>query len=215
MAEETESKRYAFFLGCIAPNRYPQLEKSTRYVMERLGYELVDLERAACCPAPGVFRSFDKYDWMVAGARNLCIAEKMGLNVLTICNGCFGTLQDINKHLKSDEVARNKVNEKLRLIGDYEFKGTIEVKHFAQLLASDIGPSEIQPYIVRKIHAKVAIHYGCHLLKPTWIRQVAGAEGPRFLEEYIEALGMESIEFKDKLTCCGAGGGVKIGRAHV
>ena len=84
--------------------------------MEKLGYELLDMERAACCPAPGVFRSFNKVDWMVHAARNLCIAEKMDTDILTVCNGCFGTLQEVNKHLKQDESAKNQVNEKLKLL---------------------------------------------------------------------------------------------------
>jgi heterodisulfide reductase subunit B2 len=204
-----EKKQFAFYLGCIMPNRYPQIEKATRFVMGKLGYELLDMERAACCPAPGVLRSFDKFDWMVAGARNICIAEKMGVDILTVCNGCFGTLMDVNKHLIESEETREKVNEKLKLLGDYEFKGTIRVRHVAELLAIDIGPTEIQNHIVRKVKAKIAIHYGCHFLKPTNIRQIESAESPVILEEFVEALGSESLEFKNKLTCCGAGGGIK------
>ena len=42
------------------------------------------------------------------------------IDIITICNGCFGTLKDINVHLKEDEEARAKVNAKLKLLGDYE-----------------------------------------------------------------------------------------------
>jgi len=200
---------FAFFLGCIMPNRYPQIEKATKFVMDKLGYELLDMEKAACCPAPGVFRSFVKADWMVFGARNLCIAEKMDADILTVCNGCFGTLQEINKHLKEDEDMRAQVNEKLKELGDYEFKGTIEVRHIAEVLGYDVGSWGIEDVIVRKLDANAAIHYGCHFLKPTRIREIESSENPTIIEEFIEALGVQSVRFKEQLTCCGAGGGVK------
>ncbi len=202
-------KTFAFFLGCIMPNRYPQIEKATRFVMEKLGYKLLDLERATCCPAPGVFRSFNKLDWTVTAARNICLAEKQGVDILTVCNGCFGTLQDVNRRLKEDETLRAQVNEKLKRVGDYEFKGTINVRHIAEVLGFEIGPEKIKEFLVRKVKAKVAIHYGCHFLKPTRIREIQSAEAPTILEDYATALGVESLEFSNKHTCCGAGGGVK------
>ncbi len=109
--------KYAFFLGCIAPLRYPGIEKSTRVVSEALGLELVDLKDASCCPAPGVIRAFDKYTWLAAAARNLALAEKEGLDILTICNGCYGSLFDAAHELAEDKEALAKVNEVLAKIG--------------------------------------------------------------------------------------------------
>ncbi len=205
----SENKSFAFFLGCIMPNRYPQIEKATRFIMEKLGWELKDMARASCCPAPGVFRSFDKQDWMVAAARNINIAEKMNSDILTVCNGCFGTLQEVNHHLKENDVSKEKVNQKLKEIGDYEYKGAVEVRHIAEFLGFQIGPQEIQKYLVRKVNATAAIHYGCHFLKPSKTRNIQSPEKPTILEEYVEALGVKSLDFKNKHTCCGAGGGVK------
>ncbi|MFX0074931.1 MAG: CoB--CoM heterodisulfide reductase subunit B [Candidatus Hermodarchaeota archaeon] len=200
---------FAFFLGCIMPNRYPAIEKATKFVMEKLGYEILEMERASCCPAPGVFRSFNKVDWMVAGARNICIAEQLDADILTVCNGCFGTLQEINKHLKENEEHRELVNKKLKLIGDYEFKGTIDVRHVTEVLGYEVGPWGVEDLITRKMNARAAIHYGCHFLKPTRIREIESSEEPTIIEEFLEVLGVESVRFKEQLTCCGAGGGVK------
>lgn len=56
------------------------------------------------------------------------------IQISGVCNGCFGTLKDINVHLKEDEEAREKINEKLKLLGDYEYKGLINVRHIAEFL---------------------------------------------------------------------------------
>ena len=102
--------KYAFFLGCIAPLRYPGIEKSTRKVAEALGIELVDLADASCCPAPGVIRSFDKKTWIAAAARNLALAEKEGLEIVTICNGCYGSLFDAAHELAHDAELLANIN---------------------------------------------------------------------------------------------------------
>lgn len=204
-----KEKTFAFFLGCIMPNRYPQIEKATKYVMEKLGYDILEMERASCCPAPGVFRSFNKVDWMIAAARNISIAEKLDADILTVCNGCFGTLQEVNKRIKEDEELKEKVNSRLKDLGDYQVNGTISVRHIAEVLGWEVGPWGIEDHIVRKLNAKTTVHYGCHFLKPTKIRELDSSENPTIIEDYIEALGIESLDFREKLTCCGAGGGIK------
>ncbi|MHA1745286.1 MAG: CoB--CoM heterodisulfide reductase subunit B [Promethearchaeota archaeon] len=199
---------FSFFLGCIMPNRYPQIESATHYVMEKLGYELIAMEQTTCCPAPGVFRSFDKLDWMIVAARNICIAEKNDADILTVCNGCFGTLLDVNKHLKENPEDAKKVNEKLKDLGDYEWKGTVRVRHIAEFISLELGVSTLVPHVTRHVNATAVVHYGCHLIKPGRIRQLSSTENPIFLDEFVEFLGVRSLDFRKKLTCCGAGGGV-------
>jgi len=84
--------KFYHFLGCIIPHRYPSIEKATRLVFEDLGVELLDMVGATCCPAPGVFGSFDRVTWASIAARNLTIAEEGGHPITTGCNGCFASL---------------------------------------------------------------------------------------------------------------------------
>ncbi|MBQ7701816.1 MAG: CoB--CoM heterodisulfide reductase subunit B, partial [Candidatus Methanomethylophilaceae archaeon] len=202
--------KYAFFLGCIAPLRYPGIEKSTRVVSEALGLELVDLKDASCCPAPGVIRAFDKYTWLAAAARNLALAEKEGLDILTICNGCYGSLFDAAHELAEDKEALAKVNEVLAKIG-LEYKGTTKVRHFAEVLYNEVGVEAIKAKITKPLEYQVAAFYGCHFLKPSKIKQLDDPENPHILDDLIEATGAKSMPRKQKVMCCGAGGGLRAG----
>jgi len=87
--------KFLLFLGCVIPYRLPSYEVSARKVLGKLGVELVEMPDFNCCGFP-----MDPIDHELAltlAARNLSLAEQEGLNILTLCNGCFGTL---NKRIK-------------------------------------------------------------------------------------------------------------------
>lgn len=199
---------YGLFLGCIAPLRYPGIESSTRGVFDELGVEYTNLEGASCCPAPGVTRSFSQKTWLTIGARNLAIAEKNNLDVITICNGCFGSLFDISHELNHDEKLRNETNKILKKIG-MEYNGKVKVRHFAEFYYRDMGIKKIKSKVKRELDLKVAVHYGCHFLKPSNIVGLDDPERPKMLDELVEVVGAKSVDYRDKMMCCGAGGGVR------
>jgi heterodisulfide reductase subunit B len=201
--------RFSLFLGCTVPNVYPGIEAATRLTAERLGIELLDMEGASCCPAPGAFGSVDKTLWYALGARNITIAEDLGADIMTVCSGCFGTLFEVNHRLKSHGETRSRINEILKEVGR-EFKGEREVRHYVDVLHRDLGVKEIEKRVERPLKGlKVAVHYGCHLLKPGGQRAIDSTENPAILEELIEATGAQVVEYRDKLLCCGGGGGVR------
>jgi heterodisulfide reductase subunit B len=199
---------YAYFLGCIMNNRYPGVEKSTRVLMDKLGVELADMEGASCCPAPGVFGSFDKETWATIAARNITIAEDMGSDILTECNGCFGSLHEANDLLKEDEEFKSKVNGSLSEI-NREFQGSSNVRHFAEVLYNDVGLEKISEVLEKELNLNIAVHYGCHFLKPSDELQIDNPKKPKILDELVEITGAKSVDYADKLMGCGAGGGLR------
>ncbi|VUT24890.1 MAG: CoB--CoM heterodisulfide reductase subunit B [Candidatus Methanolliviera sp. GoM_asphalt] len=201
-------KEYAYFLGCITPNRYPGIEAATMKVLKKFDIETRDLDGASCCPAPGVFGSFDLNTWLLIAARNVTLADMMGLDVYVTCNGCYGSLQEADHLLKEKPELKDWVNENLK-DEDLEYKGNIEVKHVVELLYDDIGIKRLKEAVVAPLDAKIGVHYGCHFLKPSAVRGHGSSERPTILDELVEATGAESVDYKDKLMCCGAGGGVR------
>ncbi len=201
--------KYAFYLGCIAPNRYPGIEASMKAIAPKLGLEIIDIPGASCCPPPGVIRSFDKMTWYVIAARNLSLAESLKADVIVVCNGCYATLRDVNIELKENPQLMQKVNSLLSKYGR-EYKGEVEVYHFIDVLAKDVGINRIAEETPLKGDGmKVAAHYGCHYVKPSKYRPSTSVEYPELLDKLIEALGFKSVQYVDKNMCCGAGGGVR------
>ncbi len=202
-------KTYYHFLGCIIPHRYPSIEKAANLVFEDLGMELRDMEKASCCPAPGVFGSFDRVTWATIAARNLTIAEAAGLDITTGCNGCFASLWDANHELKHDEELRAAVNENLSAI-DREFKGTIEVTHYVDALYRQAGLDNIRKHVTRPLDdVRMALHPGCHWMRPKLIKKKDDSERPHIFREVCETSGATYVPYKDELICCGAGGAVR------
>jgi len=201
-------KNLSLFLGCIVPNRYPGIEKATKLVLDKLGIDWSDLNGASCCPAPGVFRSFDKASWLALATRNIALSEAMDRDVLTVCNGCYGSLSDANHEMKNDPKLAKATNKHLAGI-DMEFKGTSDVRHIVEFFYEELGVEGVRDKVTQPLDLKVAVHYGCHLIKPSKERGFGSVEKPTFFDELVEATGATSVDYADKMACCGAGGGVR------
>ena len=195
-------KRYALFLGCTIPARQPNYELSARKALTKLGIELVDLAETTCCAPPPV-RSIDLETSLAVAAYNICLAEEAGLDLVTLCSGCFESLSVANNMLKGDEHLKNRINRVLSEVGK-EFLGSRNVKHYLQVLVEDVGVERLKRNVSRSLSGlRAAAFYGCHALRPSGLLGLDDPERPRILDDLIEALGAESVEYRNKLKCCG------------
>jgi heterodisulfide reductase subunit B len=194
--------KYLMFLGCAIPYRVAAFEISARKILGKLGIELVEMPEFNCCGLPLDPVSHEMM--LILAARNLAMAEQKGLNIITLCPGCAGTLKKVNKMLKEDKALRDEINHHLKEAG-LEFKGTVDAKHFMQVLIEDVGLEKIKDSVVKPLTMlKVAEHNGCHILRPKKFIGFDDPEDPKTLKTLIEATGATCLDYMDETECCGA-----------
>lgn len=192
--------KYAFFPGCVLRGAASEAFLATVKVTEALGIELVEIPSWTCCGASHL-QDVDEITALAINARNLAIAESMGLPVITVCNTCTLQLRRAKDALDHDEKLKSKVNAILAKSG-YEYKGTAEVTHLLWVLASK--PQLFEGKVVKPLtHLKVAGYYGCHLLRPPKIMNYEDCINPQSLEKVIGLLGAKAVNFDFRLKCCG------------
>lgn len=196
--------RAALFLGCTVPVRAQNYELSARVVARKLGIDLVDLDGFGCCGYPIGSVSSRAALWMAA--RNLALAEREGLlDLVALCSACSASIAEARLELEHDEV-RREAQAALDRIG-LTYRGTVRVRHFARFLYEEVGPERISEAVIRPLDKiALAVHYGCHYLKPSRAhRGPDEPEAPHTLEALVRATGARVVSYDHALSCCGGG----------
>ena len=194
--------KFVMMRCCTTPIVLPEYEWSTNAVMEKLGIELIDVAELGCCGYP--LRNISFRAHILASARNLALTEKENLDLLTVCNCCYGTLRYVDNLMKNDASIRKEVNTTLGKEG-LKYEGDIQAKHILQVLYDDVGIETIKDMIVKPFDGlRIATHYGCRILRPSKVAQFDKPHFPTKFDELVEVTGAQSIEWPKKLECCGS-----------
>jgi succinate dehydrogenase / fumarate reductase cytochrome b subunit len=194
--------RYALYPGCAAKGATPELFQSTMAVIGRLGIEVTELTAASCCGA-GVVGEADPDGALALSARTFAQAERLGLDVMTICGTCQGVMGGANRKLKSDPALLERVNRLLKPEG-LTYRGTVQVKHLLWIVVREVGLEKLKDEVqVTLGDLKIAPFYGCYILRPSWDLGFDDPEHPNSLDQVIHAVGAEPVDYSGKIKCCG------------
>ena len=103
--------KFALFLGCNIPARLTQYESSARAVLGEFGVELAEIKAFNCCGYP--VRNIDFKSFLLSSARNLALAEKENLDVISLCKCCYGSLKKADHLMREDVSWREEINRTL------------------------------------------------------------------------------------------------------
>ena len=197
--------KYAFYPGCVSRGATPELYSATMEVAGHLGIEL-DFEpmKTASCTGSGVLQEKNRRLGDTLNARTFALAEKSGLSLMVICSTCQGVMSQANQRLKADPEYLASVNEDLAEEG-LEYKGTVEPKHLMWAIIEDVGLDALKAKVTRPLTGfKIAPFYGCYIVRPSEALEFDDhPERKDALEQVIEAVGAEVVDFAGKTACCG------------
>ncbi len=191
--------KYSYYPGCSLGATAKEYDLSVRAVARMLDVELVELEDWNCCGASSGHNT--NYQLSLAlPARNLAVAEKEGLDLAVACAACFLRFKQTNHELRTNDSLRQEIE---KIIG-MPYKGSVEVKHLLDIFSREVGLTEIQQRVKKPLKGlKVAAYYGCYLVRPPEITQFDDPENPRLMDDLLNVLGAEAVDWSHKVECCG------------
>jgi succinate dehydrogenase / fumarate reductase cytochrome b subunit len=198
--------KLAYWPGCVSRGFTPELHGSMALVAERLGIELVTLDRANCCGA-GVIAEHNQELADSLNARTFALAQKTGLAMMNICSTCQGAQSECQQRLDADSAYRAHINEVLAGDGLEYVKGKDgwTNKNFLWVLVEDIGLETLRSEVKRPLSGlRVGPFYGCYIIRPK--HRLGYDEHPErdiYLEQLIDALGGEVVAYDGSRKCCG------------
>jgi succinate dehydrogenase / fumarate reductase cytochrome b subunit len=198
--------KLAYWPGCVSRGFTPELHGSMAQVAEGLGIELVTLDRANCCGA-GVIAEHNQELADTLNARTFALAQETGLAMMNICSTCQGAQSECQERLDADSAYRQHINEALAGQGLEYVKGKAgwTNKNFLWVLVEDYGLDRLREQVRRPLSGlRVGPFYGCYVLRPK--HRLGYEEHPErdlYLEQLIEALGAEPVDYDGARRCCG------------
>ena len=193
--------KYAYYPGCSLECNAAAYDLSVRAVADLLGIKLLEVDDWNCCGATEYF-SQDELTACAVIARNLALVDP-GLDQLVApCAACFLNLKKTDHLMAENKAMDAKVNEALAAGGLSYEAGRVRVRHFLDVLYTDIGETAVRDKVVRPLEGlRVAPYYGCQVVRP--IKGEDNTEYPMKMDELLIWLGAEVVHYPVKAHCCG------------
>jgi heterodisulfide reductase subunit B len=191
---------YAYYPGCSLEHTASPYDKSIRAVFAALGIGLHEIEDWNCCGAT-MYMSVKKIIGYAISARNLAIAQNMGMQICAPCSSCYTILRKTNRHIAWEHKEREKINEALKA-ANLSYDTLVEVRHPVDILAADFGLAELKKRVKVPLNGlKVAPYYGCQIVRPHG--NIDDIDDPIKMDRLMTAIGAEPVHYPCKVRCCG------------
>ena len=189
--------KVAYYPGCSLESTAKEYDDSFRAVCQILGVELEEVPDWSCCGASSAHTTNHLLS-LALPARNMALVQEKGLNLVAPCPGCFINFQHAYFELGEDGDLRKKLEE---IIG-MSYTGSVKLRTVLDV-CQEVGLENIRAKVQRSLNGlKLANYHGCFARFPG-VAEVDDPENPQHLDELMNALGAESVDWSHKTECCG------------
>ena len=195
-------KKYSYFPGCSAETTGKSFTVSTGYVAERIGFEMTEIPDWNCCGTSAAALTSPELA-VALPARSLAISERElpDRDVVAPCAGCFRSLKNAVVYARESEQNLQQVRDLI----DMPYEAKADVVSLLEAFTDDEVKQAIADKVQRKLRClKVACYYGCAMVRPEGVCDFDDPEDPHSMDELMELVGAEPVEWAFKTECCGA-----------
>lgn len=191
---------YSYYPGCTLKTKAKELDLKGRAAAAALGITLEELPEWQCCG--GVYTmAKDEIATKLSSVRALAAARDNGGVLVTLCSACHNVLKQVNRDMKEQGDICDRANAYMKL--DTPYTGETKVVHYLELLRDEIGFDKLAEAVKKPVDKKIGAYYGCLLLRPGKVMAMDDPENPRIMEDFIRAIGGESVIYGMRNECCG------------
>jgi heterodisulfide reductase subunit B len=201
--------KYAYYPGCSAESTARDQYMSVIEVAKALDIELIEPKGWICCGSTPAHHT-SKLLSTALPAANLLLTQKLNLDMVVFCAACYNRMKTANHEIRTKHSVREEVANAL---GE-DYDGSVNVHHFTEILIKHIGIENLKKRFTHSLHGlKVASYYGCLLVRPHDVTGYDNPENPVLIDQLVESMGGQSIDWPNKVECCG--GGFAISRTDI
>lgn len=210
--DKLKENQAAYYPGCALLTIDRAYNNSSKLVSKKMGVELVEIPDYNCCGI-GEMKSKGAVS-MYLPLRNMMIANnKLGSKDLVMaCSVCYHEFMRSITRVRENLNELEAVNSIFKEAGEFEneYVPDGDARHILEFLYNEKGVDEVKRNTVKPLKGlKVAPYYGCLYSRPSMYTftdkkpKMDNSERPKFMHDFLEAIGAETVFYGNEVQCCG------------
>ena len=188
-----------YYPGCSLESTAKEFDLSIRAVFGEMDISLKEIPDWNCCGASPAHYLNEELAKALP-YRNLVMAEAAGLErVVSPCPACYSHLKHVHEEVEKEP----RLLERLQRMTGKGYQKSVHSKHLLDFIKEDIGYDRLKHSMKSTLNKlKVVSYYGCLTRLPGV--KLDDVENPILMDEVVEVLGGEALNWSHKTECCGA-----------